>query len=244
MGIRNVLLVGSVGAGKTTISRILPRLLERIGYKSHSTDLCIFHGLSYLTLAFVSETLIHILGYRYVSKRYLTLWFNNRNLFLKLYKLLFLLDVFSIQPIAFFRIHLKKLIHSMFNRRYIIIVDEHYLTGLAIHLYFSKYTGLLKLHSVYYAIVLSQIRKMAKNGLLIVLLKTPLINSVFSWLKREKIKVVDIDMIRFREVFTNLFIEKIAKSTPSIKVLRITITNPSNTLDNVPLILRAIRGAT
>jgi len=221
-----VILLGSVGSGKTTTARILTRFLRlRKSVASYYVDITVFHGLAYLIVATLSHIMQRLRGCRYVGNHYLTLWFNNRNLLRKIYPLSLFLDIFSLSLIATIRVYSKMFLCTFLRKKCVIFIDEGPITAIAIHYYFSKQFNTIMFLKYYYRVALALLSKLIESrNTLFVVLEQPLKHSIEAWFRREKTKMVDTNMILMRFAVEHVLLKSLSKLR-RVRILKLGANN-------------------
>ena len=228
MGVTLVTLIGSVGAGKTTTARTLTRLIQtKKGTTAYYINITVFHGIAYIIISLLSYILQKIERYRFIGNNYLTLWFNNKNILKKIYKLTLLLDILSLALVIIGKIYLRSSLCLVLKRECIILIDEGPITAMAIHYYFSYHFKTTKIFNFYYRIAYAffyMLTKRWKN--ILVIFRSPVKLSIEIWQKREKTKIVDVKMILTRYSFENILI-RYSLNFPTVTILNFNVTYTS-----------------
>jgi len=226
MGVTLVILLGSVGSGKTTTARALTGFLQsKKNISAYYVDITVFHGLAYLVVATLSHIIQRFRGCRYVGNHYLTLWFNNRDLLSRVYSISLFLDILSLALTVVIRVYLKVFLCILLGKKCVIFIDEGPLTATAIHYYFSKQFNTTTLFKYYYRVATALSFKLAKSWeTLFVILEQPLKSSIEAWFKREKTNIADIDMILVRFAVEYAVLKFLSESC-KMQVLRLNAIN-------------------
>lgn len=217
--------VGSVGSGKTTLSKKLYRYFKQRTI-SYYVDICVFHGLSYFILYILFALLLKIRRIKFVGNYYLTIWFNHRDYFTRNLKILLLFDVFSIYMITLLKFSIRVVMCRITKKTCIIFVDEGPLTSIGIQFYFSRFIDSIKpTLNLYYKFLFALLYKQYfKYDSIVIILKKELIQSIRSWIKREKNQIIDKDFINVRLIIEKLLINSI-EGRRNIKILEFTVKN-------------------
>jgi len=216
---------GSVGSGKTTTARALTAILRSRSIISYYVDIAVFHGFAYFVIATISHIVQKLGGYRYVGNHYLTLWFNNKSLLRKVYRISLLLDIPSLIIAVMIRVYLKILLCTLLRRCCTILVDEGPLTAMAIHYYFSRQFNTIRLFKHYYRIAYALLFESTKSQKsFFIMLEQPLRSSIKAWIRREKTNLVDFNMISTRLAFENILLNYLSESS-GILVLRLKVAS-------------------
>jgi len=228
MGVTLVTLIGSVGAGKTTTARILTRLIQtKRGITTSYINITVFHGIAYVIISLLSYVSRKIGRYRFIGNNYLTLWFNNKDILKKIYKLALLLDVLSLAFVIISRIYLRSSLCLVLKRECIIFIDEGPITATAIHYYFSRHFKTTKIFNFYYRVTYAFLYMLTKRWKsILVIFRSPIKLSIETWQKREQTKIVDVKMLLIRYSFENILIRH-SLNFPTITTLNFNVTYTS-----------------
>jgi hypothetical protein len=204
-----IIFVGSIASGKTSMARILKRILASRGFIAKYVDINVNHGFAYLLTRIITS----LLRYKYVGNYYLTIRFNNESFFCKYLYLMQLLDLLYI-PIKYL-ISLKTFI--LFNkfrrRRYVALIDEYYLNSIVDYLYFTRklcklgndIKGIYKIfYDLAFRVVLLSLKK---DKTLIICMNRTFKESIRGWILREKTLLIDVNHIVFRDLATKIILK-------------------------------------
>ncbi|MEM1510197.1 MAG: hypothetical protein QW096_10080 [Thermofilaceae archaeon] len=229
-----VVLIGSTGAGKTTLGKILKSLLTSRGYFTRYIEININHGFAYLLTLF----LVKLLKYSYISNYYWTLRFRNTKFFCKYIQLMMLLDTLY-APIKI----LTSLIVFKFFRKVdsFFILDEYYFTATAEYMYHS-----LKLCRnspqvlrFFYTIVFRLAITSIKNDrIIVVYLYTDLNRSIKALILRDNITIIDIPHLKYKNYYIKSIVSNLENCLKNPKIYRLQIVNfPKDVIDAIKILL-------
>lgn len=236
-----LVLIGSVGAGKTTLGKVLTNFLNSRKYPAKYIEININHGFAYLLTRFLAR----LLRYRYISNYYWTLRFGNPKFFCKYLHIMMIFDMlYAPVKILTSLITFKLYFRMLRKKRYLIILDEYYFTAVAEYMYHSLQLCKIqpKIFKAFYNIIFRLALKAIKNDkVVIAYLYTSLDNSVKASILRDNTKIVDIPHL----VYKNSYIKTIVKSLKNyqnylkdIKIQTLHIINfPSDIVDIAKILL-------
>jgi len=227
-----LVLIGSVGAGKTTLGKVLESLLSSRGYLSRYIEININHGFAYLLTLF----LVKLLKYRRISNYYWTLRFTNVKFFCKYLYLMMVLDALYSPVKILTSLIIFKLIFKLFRKNdCFLILDEYYFTATAEYMYHS-----LKLcrnpskilsffHNIVFRLALTAIKN---DRVMVVYLYTDLSNSIRASILRDNTIIIDIPHIKYKNYYTKSIVNTLEKYLKNVQVYRLQIVNFSNDIIN------------
>ncbi len=210
---------------------------KRRGYLGMYIGINVNHGVAYI----ITRILATLLRYKHVGNYYLTIRFNNSSLFCKYIPFVLLLDVFY-APINLSKILIIKLWCKLVRKKYIVVIDEFYLTAIVEYLYFlehlCRYKNQKILQKLYEFLFSLSIWILSKVGdyVNIILLEIDISSSIKGWIRREKQNIYDVNHFRFRTAGSRVFAEIFRNTNiaSNIKIVRRTVSEP---LTDIPLLL-------
>jgi hypothetical protein len=204
-----IIFVGSIASGKTSMARMLKRILASRGFIAKYVDININHGFAYLLTRIITS----LIRYKYVGNYYLTIRFNNESFFCKYLYLMQLLDLLYI-PIKYL-ISLKTFI--LFNKfrrhQYVILIDEYYLNSIVDYLYFRKKLCKLghdreRICKIFYDLAFRVVLlSLKKDKTFIICMNRTFNESISGWILREKTLLIDVNHIVFRGLATKIILK-------------------------------------
>lgn len=231
-----VIFVGSVASGKTSLARALKNVLANKGFITKYVNININHGFTYLLTRFLAA----LLRYTYVGNYYLTIRFNNAALFCRYLRLMQILDMIYM-PIKYF-ISIKSFMmldrFGKRKRRYVILIDEHYLNAIADYFYFSEHlckcSCAKRTFRAFYGLAYRLIfRSIKKNKALIVSMDISSEASVGRWLCREKTNTVDLNHIICRRLVTKVLLNNFKQIISNNLFKEYLVQDPSESFRNI-----------
>jgi len=234
-----IILVGSVGAGKTTLSKVLKIFLslrkKTIRYKY--VEININHGFAYLLTRFLTK----MLRYRYISNYYWTLRFNNFWFFCKYLRIMMLLDTIYAPIKILTSIIPFELFCRMTRKKYLIVLDEYYVTAIAEYMYHSLKSCRIRsiilkvFYNVAFRIVFNTLKR---DKVVIVCLYTSLGNSVKASILRDRTRIIDIPHLIYKNACIGILINALKNYLGNNIEIRVTqVENFPNDIIEVSKIL-------
>lgn len=237
-----LVLIGSIGAGKTTLGKVLESLLTSWGYPVRYVEININHGFAYLLTFF----LVKLLRYCRISNYYWTLRFRNVRFFCKYVYLMIILDALYAPVKILTSLMIFKLIFRLLKKNdYFFILDEYYFTSTAEYIYHS-----LKLcrnspkilsffHSVVFRLALTAIKY---DKVMVIYLYTNLNNSIKASILRDNTTIIDIPHIMYKNYYTKSIVNTLGKYLKNVQVYRLRMVNfPNDIIDAIKTLLTDIR---
>ncbi|RLI87250.1 MAG: hypothetical protein DRP01_02285 [Archaeoglobales archaeon] len=230
---RTYVILGSVASGKTTLARLLDKAITKRGYTSKYIGININHGFAYI----ITKILVLLTGYKYTSNYYLTLRFNNTELFCKYIGLMAVLDTLYAPIKLLTSIFVYKLYHKLTKREFSLIIDEYYFNAVIDYIYFTKKLckacinrwKSLALRFFYKVTLTLALAALRDTQMIVVYLGTSLCQSIIGWVKREKMSICDISHLMFRTAGNKV----IARNLDCLKHIIYNVTDPRNDMRNI-----------
>lgn len=223
--------MGSIGAGKTTLVKMLKSLLTKKGWSVKNVEININHGFSYI----LTLLLVKLLGYRYVSNYYWSLRFGNLKFFCKYLQLMMILDILYspikiITTIVSFKLYCK-----IFRKKGIVIIDEHYFTSIIEYLYHFAYScqRLSWIMKTFYTVAFHLASTILKNSKVKILyLHTTVNNSIKALNSRDKTNLIDVKHIKYKSLGIKVIVNMIEHHLRWTEVIRFRIFKvPKDVID-------------
>jgi hypothetical protein len=204
-----IIFAGSIASGKTSVARILKRILASRGFIAKYVDINVNHGFAYLLTRIITS----LLRYKYVGNYYLTIRFNNESFFCKYLHLMQLLDLLYI-PIKYLISLMTFIIFNKFRRRqYVVLIDEYYLNSIVDYLYFTRKLCKLghdkeRIFKIFYDLAFRVVLlSLKKDNTLIICMNRTFKESIRGWILREKTLLIDVNHIVFRDLATKIILK-------------------------------------
>jgi len=230
-----IILVGSVGAGKTTLSKVLRIFLSlrKSPIRYRYVEININHGFAYLLTRFLAK----ILRYRYISNYYWTLRFNNFGFFCKYLRIMMILDAIYAPIKILTSIVPFELFCRMTRKKYLIVLDEYYITAIAEYMYHLLkscriQSRILKVfYNVAFRIVLNTLKR---DKIVIVCLYTSLNNSIKASILRDRTRIIDIQHLIYKNVYIRVLINALKEYQSYLgNNIEIRVTQVENFPNNI-----------